>query len=146
MLKEGLFWLALAATAYPAWRIFRDMGDITQIFMKVDRATILDTIRWERRLIAMAVAGIAIMSLQYFAFDAGRAIVAAYDEGYESLWIWYNDSDSDITRVDFRGESEQGRLKRVETVRAGAYWCVWAHYFPTTEINRNNINTQFEAA
>jgi len=402
MLSEGLFWLALAATTYPAWRIFRDMGDITQIFMKVDRATILDTIRWERRLIAMAVAGIAIMSLQYFAFDAGRAlaywpsmaafvvmlgfpllwihiglrnqqhsacfysiaeaktrvrpetsvivlthdgkarahpdyevwrphligneqglagenviltycalthlgqgfkaeidgrplelevlaqtgnnlvmrdnttmepiqqlhgfracdgasgagmahwptfrmtfrafekaypngtvflnriqpftkhpflwlfdhfvdalfyivitehdrspkpamptigtpdprlppktyvwgfnvgddyvaytedfvrcngplntvvggraIVAAYDEDYESLGIWYNDSGSDVTQIDFHGDSEQGRLKRVETVRAGAYWCVWAHYFPTTEINRSNINTQSEAA
>lgn len=402
MLKQSLFWLALAVTAYPAWRIFRDMGDITQMFMKVDRAAILNTIRWEWRLVSAALAGAALASVLYFVFDAGhpliywpavgafafmvgfpllwihiglrnqqrsarfysiaeartrvrpetsvivlahdgrarahpdyevwrphligngeglagenviltycalthlgqgfkaeidgralelevlaqtgnnlvmrdnttmepiqqlhgvracdgkggagmahwptfrmtfrafekafpdgevflnkiqpftkhpflwlfdhfvdalfylvvtehdrsakpamptigtpdprlpsktyvwgfnvgedyvaytedcvradgpinasvggRAIVAAYDDDYESLGIWYNDSGGDITHVDFWGDSDMGRLQRVETVRAGAYWCVWAHYFPGTDINRNDVNTQSQAA
>jgi hypothetical protein len=24
----------------------------------------------------------------------------------------------------------------VETVKAGAYWCVWINYFPETDLNR----------
>ncbi len=65
-----------------------------------------------------------------------RDIVASYDNRYESVGIWYNDSGNPIQHVDFFGESDQGRLARVETVKAGSFWHVWANFFPDTDINR----------
>jgi hypothetical protein len=63
-------------------------------------------------------------------------IVASYDNSYESVGIWYNNSGKPIQRVDFYGESDQGLLTRVETVKAGSFWHVWANFFPDTDINR----------
>ena len=66
----------------------------------------------------------------------GRDIVVSYDNEYESLGIFYNDTGKQITRINFFGESDQGKLKRVETVRAGSFWLGWANFFPQTDINR----------
>lgn len=76
-----------------------------------------------------------------------RNIVASYDYDYESLNIWYNDSDTPVQRVDFWGDSDQGQLTRVETVKAGSFWHVWANFFPETDINRvTEISSVEEAA
>ncbi len=65
----------------------------------------------------------------------GQRIVAAYHPEYESIGVYYNDGDGPVTRVEFGGESDQGRLRRVETLKAGAYWFVCINYFPETELN-----------
>ena len=65
-----------------------------------------------------------------------RDIVVAYDPQFESVGVYYNDSGAAITSVNFRGESDRGRLTRVETVKAGTYWFVWVNYFPETDLNR----------
>ena len=64
-----------------------------------------------------------------------RNIVVAYDPEFQSVGVYYNDSDTPVTRIDFWGESDQGKLARVETVKAGTYWCVWVNYFPETDLN-----------
>ncbi|PRY24436.1 uncharacterized protein DUF3179 [Aliiruegeria haliotis] len=66
----------------------------------------------------------------------GRDLVVSYDPKFESLGVWYNDSGQPVTRCDFWGESDRGRLERVETLRAGVFWHVWAEFFPETDINR----------
>ena len=66
----------------------------------------------------------------------GRAIVMAYDPELESLGGWYNDSGAPVTRVDFRGQSDRGQLTRVESMRPGMFWHVWAEYFRNSDINR----------
>ncbi|SDL76727.1 DUF3179 domain-containing (seleno)protein [Aliiruegeria lutimaris] len=68
----------------------------------------------------------------------GRGIVAQYDNTFESLGIWYNDSGEPVSQIDFFGNSDKGKLERVETVKAGSFWHVWANFFPTTDINRPN--------
>lgn len=65
-----------------------------------------------------------------------RDIVVAYDPQYQSVGVYYNDSGAPVSSIDFRGESNRGPLRRVETVKAGAYWCVWINYFPETDLNR----------
>ena len=65
-----------------------------------------------------------------------RAIVVAWDDEYESLGIYYNDTNNLITEINFWGESNGEKLRRVETVKAASYWCVWVNYFPETDINR----------
>ena len=66
----------------------------------------------------------------------GRAVVVAWDPKFESLGVWYNDSGVPVTRCDFWGDSDQGKLKRVETLRSGLFWHVWVEFFPSTDINR----------
>jgi hypothetical protein len=66
-----------------------------------------------------------------------RNIVVDYNAVYESLGIWYNDSGAPVAEIDFYGQSDQGQLLRVETVKPGMFWHVWVEYFPHTDINRN---------
>lgn len=66
----------------------------------------------------------------------GRDLVVSYDPKYESLGVWYNDSGKPVTRCDFWGVSDQGKLERVESLRSGLFWHVWAEFFPHTDINR----------
>ncbi len=66
----------------------------------------------------------------------GRDVVVSIDPKYESLGVWYNDSDQPVTKCDFWGKSDQGQLQRVETLRAGVFWHVWSEFFPSTDINR----------
>lgn len=66
----------------------------------------------------------------------GRDIVVAYDEQFDSVGVFYNDTGAPAESIDFWGESDRGKLARVETVKAGIYWCVWVNYFPETDLNR----------
>ncbi|MEH6478444.1 MAG: hypothetical protein V7727_22315 [Sneathiella sp.] len=66
----------------------------------------------------------------------GRGLVVNYDIKFESIGIWYNDSGKPVTTCDFWGNSDQGRLARVETLRPGLFWHVWVDFFPHTDINR----------
>lgn len=71
----------------------------------------------------------------------GRDIVVAYDKEFESLGVWYNDFGSPVREIDFFGKSDQGQLIRVETLKSGMFWHVWAEYFPHTDINRSDDQT-----
>lgn len=72
----------------------------------------------------------------------GRGIVAVYDQAHESIGLWYNDSGSPVTEIDFFGKSDQGQLSRIETLKPGMFWHVWAEYFPHTDINRVDADAQ----
>ena len=63
-------------------------------------------------------------------------VVIAYDEYFESLGVYYNHTGEQVDEIDFFGNVKSGRLLRVETLKAGAYWIVWANFFPNTDINR----------
>jgi hypothetical protein len=69
----------------------------------------------------------------------GRDIVVAYDPKYESVGAWYNNSGVPVTHIDFFGESDQGKLKRVETLKSGMFWHVWVEFFQHTDINRVKV-------
>jgi uncharacterized membrane protein len=66
----------------------------------------------------------------------GRSIVLAWDPVYESVGAWYNDSGQSISKIDFFGTSDRGKLDRVESLKPGLFWHVWAEFFPDTDINR----------
>jgi hypothetical protein len=66
----------------------------------------------------------------------GRDIVVAYDPKYESVGAWYNDSGTPVKQIDFFGNSDQGQLERVETLKSGMFWHVWVEFFQHTDINR----------
>ncbi|WP_188047038.1 DUF3179 domain-containing (seleno)protein [Vibrio vulnificus] len=65
----------------------------------------------------------------------GKNIVIDYDNEFKSLGIYYNSTGHIIDDINFFGENEYGRLERVESVKAGAYWFIWANFFPETKVN-----------
>jgi hypothetical protein len=76
----------------------------------------------------------------------GRVIVIAYDQKYESVGAWYNDSGVPVTQIDFFGNSDQGQLKRIETLKSGMFWHVWVEFFQHTDINRIGGQADTDAA
>jgi hypothetical protein len=67
----------------------------------------------------------------------GEDVVVAWDEEYESLGVYYNDTGEQVHGIDFFGTTDTGvNLTRVESLKAGAYWVVWANFFPSTDLNR----------
>ena len=76
----------------------------------------------------------------------GRPLVVAWHPRYESLGVWYNDTDSPIIDIDFFGNTPSGQVKRVEALKPGLFWHVWAEFFPHTDINRINGSEGQEAA
>lgn len=66
----------------------------------------------------------------------GRAVVICYDKDYQSLVAFYNDTGHAIEHVDVFGVTASGKLPRVESMKAGIYWMIWANFFPTTALNR----------
>jgi hypothetical protein len=67
----------------------------------------------------------------------GEDIVIAWDEQYQSLGVYYNLTGEEVIEINFFGETDTGTVfPRVETVKAGAYWVVWANFFPETDLNR----------
>lgn len=67
-----------------------------------------------------------------------RDIVVAWHQPFESLGIWYNDTGSPVSEIDIYGKSDRGQHARVETLKPGMFWHVWAEFFPHTDINRTD--------
>ncbi|MEH6581183.1 MAG: DUF3179 domain-containing (seleno)protein [Halioglobus sp.] len=79
--------------------------------------------------------------------DVGeRAIIVHWDEAYDSLGIWYNDTGTPVTKMDFFGKSDKGTHKRVENVMAGCFYAMWFNFFPQTDVNRITGKAVFTAA
>jgi hypothetical protein len=76
----------------------------------------------------------------------GQPLVVAWDPRYESLGVWYNDTGKPVTEIDFFGNTPAGQLKRVETLKPGLFWHVWAEFFPQTDINRVAAGVDQQAA
>lgn len=66
----------------------------------------------------------------------GQRVVLHHDTEYNSINIWYNPAEQDITELNFFGDSNNGKLERVETVKPGAFYGVWYNFFPQTDVNR----------
>lgn len=66
----------------------------------------------------------------------GKKLVVAWSPRYESLGVWYNDSGKLVTEIDFFGNSSAGQLKRVEFLKPGLFWHVWAEFYPDSDVNR----------
>jgi len=66
----------------------------------------------------------------------GRSIALAWNPEYESLGAWYNESGQRISEINVFGQSDRGQLSRVEVLKPGMFWHVWAEFFPDTDINR----------
>lgn len=71
----------------------------------------------------------------------GRDCVIAYDVNYDSIGVYYNDTGAPITEIDFFGNTPSAQLARVESLKAGVYWFIWCNFFPSTSINRVQLES-----
>ena len=65
-----------------------------------------------------------------------RPVVIYYDEKFDSVAAYYNHSNQPINSVDLFGNSDQGKLKRVETLKNAVFWFIWYDFNKTTDVNR----------
>lgn len=69
----------------------------------------------------------------------GVPIVASWDPEASSVGVWYRPSDKPIRKtVDVHGHVAgdlKNSLRRVETVKNGVFWSVYANFFPQTRVN-----------
>ena len=67
----------------------------------------------------------------------GRDIVLAYDQQYDAVGAYYNDTGAPVTAANIMGEIPGGQtLDRVETLKSDAFWFIWANFFQDTDVNR----------
>jgi len=66
-----LFLIGLIVAIGVGFAYFRDLGDISQMFIRVKRKHMIRFIRNEYRLLAVGLGAAALMVLAYFALDAG---------------------------------------------------------------------------
>ncbi len=69
----------------------------------------------------------------------GCDVVVAYHDDLDSVGIYVNDTGKAVHHIEFGGDSDQGELPRLETMKAAVYWVVWQNFFPQTEVNRPPI-------
>lgn len=66
----------------------------------------------------------------------GQSVVMYYDSTFDSLVAYYNNSGLKVTSTDMFGHSDQGQLKRVETLKSGIFWFIWYDFYKQTDLNR----------
>ncbi len=66
----------------------------------------------------------------------GQDVVVASHEAFDSVGMYLNVTGQPVSRIAFGGESDQGALPRLETMKAQAYWVVWQNFYPQTDVNR----------
>ncbi len=94
MLASLLFYLGLIVSLGIGFVYFRDLGDISQMVLKVKRENMVRFIRNENRLVGAAVGGVILMSLMHFAFGAGLGwiywialVLSLIFIGFPYVWV-----------------------------------------------------------
>lgn len=67
-----------------------------------------------------------------------RDVVLAYDEQWDAIGAFYNDTGAPVTQVSIMGETaDEQRLERVETLKSDVFWFIWANFHQNTDVNRS---------
>jgi len=67
MLGNIVFWLGLAVSLVIGFVYFRDLGDVSQMLLRVKRENMMRFIRNEYRLIAIGLGALALATIVHFA-------------------------------------------------------------------------------
>lgn len=66
----------------------------------------------------------------------GKSVVIYYDNALDSLVAYYNTSGDKVSEVDLMGNSDRGKLERVETLKSAIFWFIWYDFYRATDVNR----------
>ena len=71
MLAHIVFWSGASVSLMIGFLYFRDLGDVSQMFIRVKREDMLRFIRNEYQLLAIGLSALALATIVHFGFDAG---------------------------------------------------------------------------
>ncbi|MGI9343819.1 MAG: DUF3179 domain-containing (seleno)protein [Gammaproteobacteria bacterium] len=67
----------------------------------------------------------------------GRDVVISYDEQFDAVGAFYNDTGAPVAEIDVHGMTPDGaELARIETLKNAAFWFIWANFHGDTDVNR----------
>ena len=114
MLANIAFWLGLAVSLVIGLVYFRDLGDVSQMLIKVKRKNMLRFIRNEYRLLAVGLSALALMTIAHFGFDGGARgfwwstfLLSAFLYGFPYIWV----------HVGLRNQKNSARFFSIEEAK-----------------------------
>jgi len=67
----------------------------------------------------------------------GKDVVIDYDDEFDSLTAFFNDTNAPVRDVDIFGYIDDGiQLSRVNTLKSKLFWFIFVEFFPDTDVNR----------
>ena len=94
MIGTLFFWIGLAVSLGIGFVYFRDLGDVSQMVLKVKRENMVRVIRHEGRFVAVGLAGAAVMAAAHAGAGAGpsfafwlAAALTAFLYGFPWIWV-----------------------------------------------------------
>jgi len=94
MLGNMLFWSGFAVSLVIGVLYFRDLGDVSQMLIRVKRKNMVRFIRNEYRLLAIGLGGLVLMTAVHFGLDAGlrgfwlaAILLCAVLYGFPYIWV-----------------------------------------------------------
>ena len=93
MIWKLLFWLGLAVSLGIGMIYFRDLGDVSQMLLKVKRQNMIRFIRNEYRFLGTGLVAALVMTVAYLGFDAGPGwvfwtVLVLILFLYGFTWVW----------------------------------------------------------
>jgi len=114
VLGNILFWSGLAVALVIGLLYFRDLGDVSQMLIKVKRKNMIRFIRNEYRLLAIGLAGLALATFAHFYFNAGQRwiwvtaiLLCAVLYGFPYIWV----------HVGLRNQKDNARYYSIEEAK-----------------------------
>ncbi len=114
MLGNIIFWSGGVVSLVIGLLYFRDLGDVSQMLIKVKRKNMLRFIRNEYRLLAIGLAALALMTGAHFGIDAGSRgvwwaaiLLGAFLYGFPYIWV----------HVGLRNQKETARFYSIEEAK-----------------------------
>jgi len=114
VLGNIIFWSGGAVSLVIGLLYFRDLGDVSQMLIKVKRKNMLRFIRNEYRLLAIGLAALAVMTGVHFGLDAGSRgvwitaiVLAAVLYGFPYIWV----------HVGLRNQKDSARYYSIEEAK-----------------------------
>lgn len=114
MLSNVLFWLGLALSLGIGFVYFRDLGDVSQMLLKVKRKNMVRFIRNEYRLIGAGLVAAAVMAVAHLGFEAGPdwlflAALVLIAILYGFPWVWVH--------LGLRNQADSARFYSVDEAK-----------------------------
>ncbi|MDC1322044.1 DUF3179 domain-containing protein [Pseudomonadales bacterium] len=96
LIWQFLYWTLMAIATFTSFRYFRDLGDITQAFMKVTRKNMLFAIRYEHQIIVVSLVAVGAATWIGYRFAVGWGssttillTVNLFFIGFPYLWVHF---------------------------------------------------------
>jgi hypothetical protein len=114
MLANLVFWVGLATSFVIGLLYFRDLGDVSQMLIRVKRADMLRFIRNEHRLLTIGLGTLALATIVHFGFGAGSSVLwwtafllCVFLYGFTYVWV----------HVGLRNQKESACYYSIEEAR-----------------------------